>query len=451
MAYVKQWAPRSYRPLELRVPTLLVGGGRAVRGDALEVAATRRRVRPRLPRPAVQPAPLLHELPRVGDARRVGCARSTTASRASGSTPASRPRRLRSTPSASMPDALRAVVRDVRARVLVLSYNDESWVELDELREMCAVRGAVEVLGLRLEAVRRRADRDPQPERRARRYRVARAQPRVRPDRRRAATRSSGSPPPPGRKCRMADVPTSEKVDGCDLCEAARITPWFHEDDVCWIAECEICYVPMVVWRSHGTEPPADAARAHARAARPGRRRDAHRRALGRRQHAQHPRPLPRARAAAGRVLRARLPPHDLNGEPVRSGGSVISGVSSRSYRSPTSCSLRVGVALAPALVYTAPIMPWDSWNWQWNWNTAPSLGTVTVNFADLPGCELSCRPTSSSDVNVWSAAALVLHLEGDLLARLRLDERGLEVEVVELHFDRRARLRAHVRRCPCC
>ena len=39
------------------------------------------------------------------------------------------------------------VVRDVRARVLVLSYNDESWVELDELREMCAVRGAVEVLG----------------------------------------------------------------------------------------------------------------------------------------------------------------------------------------------------------------------------------------------------------------------------------------------------------------
>ena len=38
----------------------------------------------------------------------------------------------------------------------------------------------------------------------------------------------------------------------CDLCEAARITPWFHEDDVCWIAECEICAVPMVVWRGHG-------------------------------------------------------------------------------------------------------------------------------------------------------------------------------------------------------
>jgi len=48
------------------------------------------------------------------------------------------------------------------------------------------------------------------------------------------------------------------RVDGCDLCEAARITPWFHEDDVCWIAECEICSVPMVVWRSHGVAPPPE-------------------------------------------------------------------------------------------------------------------------------------------------------------------------------------------------
>ena len=49
-----------------------------------------------------------------------------------------------------------------------------------------------------------------------------------------------------------------EQADGCDLCEAARITPWYHEDDICWIAECEICATPMVVWRGHGTEPPAE-------------------------------------------------------------------------------------------------------------------------------------------------------------------------------------------------
>jgi hypothetical protein len=54
----------------------------------------------------------------------------------------------------------------------------------------------------------------------------------------------------------VADRSVVHKVAGCDLCEAARITPWFHEDDVCWIAECEICSVPMVVWRSHGITPP---------------------------------------------------------------------------------------------------------------------------------------------------------------------------------------------------
>jgi hypothetical protein len=44
----------------------------------------------------------------------------------------------------------------------------------------------------------------------------------------------------------------------CELCEAAKITPWHHEDDVCWVADCEICDVPMVVWKSHGPVPPDD-------------------------------------------------------------------------------------------------------------------------------------------------------------------------------------------------
>ena len=48
------------------------------------------------------------------------------------------------------------------------------------------------------------------------------------------------------------------KVDNWATCARPRITPWFHEDDVCWIAECEICSVPMVVWRYHGTEPPSE-------------------------------------------------------------------------------------------------------------------------------------------------------------------------------------------------
>ncbi len=44
----------------------------------------------------------------------------------------------------------------------------------------------------------------------------------------------------------------------CELCDPARITPWHYEDDLCWIADCEACDVPMVVWRHHGPVPPPD-------------------------------------------------------------------------------------------------------------------------------------------------------------------------------------------------
>lgn len=41
----------------------------------------------------------------------------------------------------------------------------------------------------------------------------------------------------------------------CELCEAARMSEWFYEDEECWIAECESCAVPMVVWREHDAHP----------------------------------------------------------------------------------------------------------------------------------------------------------------------------------------------------
>lgn len=44
----------------------------------------------------------------------------------------------------------------------------------------------------------------------------------------------------------------------CDLCEAAVISTRYYEDDTCWIADCEICLVPMVVWRVHSPTPPDD-------------------------------------------------------------------------------------------------------------------------------------------------------------------------------------------------
>lgn len=45
---------------------------------------------------------------------------------------------------------------------------------------------------------------------------------------------------------------------GCELCEAAVITTRYVEDELCWIADCEICLVPMVVWREHDALPSSD-------------------------------------------------------------------------------------------------------------------------------------------------------------------------------------------------
>ncbi len=54
----------------------------------------------------------------------------------------------------------------------------------------------------------------------------------------------------------------------CDLCEAAPLTTRYLDDDLCWIADCEICLVPMVVWRPHVDAPPVEIKRElHARLA----------------------------------------------------------------------------------------------------------------------------------------------------------------------------------------
>jgi hypothetical protein len=38
------------------------------------------------------------------------------------------------------------------------------------------------------------------------------------------------------------------------------MTTWHHRDELCWVADCEVCDVPMVVWWRHG-EDPGDEAR----------------------------------------------------------------------------------------------------------------------------------------------------------------------------------------------
>jgi adenine-specific DNA-methyltransferase len=145
MAYLKEWAPRSHNRLELREPALLDGPGAAVRGDALELAP----LLPEVDLAYLDPPYNQHSYYRnyhvwetlvAWDAPGhygVACKRCDCRDPANRSPFNSRPR---------FGDALAQVVRAVRARMLVLSYNDEAWVSLDELVELCAPRGAVAVL-----------------------------------------------------------------------------------------------------------------------------------------------------------------------------------------------------------------------------------------------------------------------------------------------------------------
>ncbi|MGH9091778.1 MAG: DNA adenine methylase [Acidimicrobiales bacterium] len=137
MAYVKRWAPRSYRWLELRPPALLAGSGRAVRGDACRLAGTLGEFDVAYLDPPYnqhryytnyhiwETLVAWDDPPHYG----VACKRTDAREATTKSVFNSRPR---------MPAALREVVRSVRCRVLLLSYNDEAWIGREALEEMCA-------------------------------------------------------------------------------------------------------------------------------------------------------------------------------------------------------------------------------------------------------------------------------------------------------------------------
>jgi len=143
MAYVKQWAPRSFNPLELRVPVLLEGPGRAIRRDATALAGTG----------ALGHVDLAYLDPPYNQHRyftnyhvwetlvawdapeAYGVARKRIDARDDPVT------RSVFNSKRTMPGALAAVVASVDCDLLVLSYNDEAWLALDELEAVCAQPG----------------------------------------------------------------------------------------------------------------------------------------------------------------------------------------------------------------------------------------------------------------------------------------------------------------------
>jgi adenine-specific DNA-methyltransferase len=145
MAYVKQWARRSYNPLELRVPELLAGRGRAVRGDATSLVTGLGEFDVAYLDPPYNQHRYfanyhIWETLVAWDAPEhygIACKRADV--RDEGTRSVFNSRRL-------MAEALTSVVQRVRCRVLLLSYNDEGWVSREALEAMCDHHQRVETL-----------------------------------------------------------------------------------------------------------------------------------------------------------------------------------------------------------------------------------------------------------------------------------------------------------------
>jgi adenine-specific DNA-methyltransferase len=136
MAYVKQWSRRSFNPLELRVPELLAGRGAVVRGDACQLAPTLGRFDVAYLDPPYNQHRYftnyhVWETLVAWDAPgHYGVACKRTDARDVETKSVFNSKR-------TMPAALAGVVASVECELLILSYNDESWLSLDELVAMC--------------------------------------------------------------------------------------------------------------------------------------------------------------------------------------------------------------------------------------------------------------------------------------------------------------------------
>lgn len=145
MAYLKDWAPRAFNPLELRVPPLLPGTGRVIRDNARAVVASLAQVDLAYLDPPYNQHRYFTNYhiweTLVGwdapETYGVACKRIDARSPHTKSDFNSKP---------EMPRALEQVVRDVRASIVILSYNNESWVSLDSLQDWMTTHGHVVTL-----------------------------------------------------------------------------------------------------------------------------------------------------------------------------------------------------------------------------------------------------------------------------------------------------------------
>jgi adenine-specific DNA-methyltransferase len=144
MAYLKQWAPRAHRDLRLVVPALIPGPGRTLVGDAFDTAAL------------LGPVDLVYLDPPYNQHRYftnyhvwetlvrwdspehygIACKRVDAREDVTKSIFNRR---------ATMPAALADLIGRLRAEVVVVSYNDESWITPEEMVRTLQEAGHAEV------------------------------------------------------------------------------------------------------------------------------------------------------------------------------------------------------------------------------------------------------------------------------------------------------------------
>lgn len=153
MAYLKEWAPRAHRELRLERPALLPGPGATVHGDATRIVDE------------VGPVDLAYVDPPYNQHRyftnyhiwetlirwdapeHYGVACKRIDSRDDHTRSVFNTRR-------AMPSALADLLARTRAEVVVVSYNDESWITADEMTGMLHEAGHPEVRLLAFERKR---------------------------------------------------------------------------------------------------------------------------------------------------------------------------------------------------------------------------------------------------------------------------------------------------------
>lgn len=145
MAYLKNWSPRSSKDLNLLDPELLAGSGTAIRADAKNIVSE------------LEPVDLAYLDPPYNQHRYFGnyhiwetlvrwdypegygVANKRVDARDSSN-------KSDFNSKLTMPASLSEVIEKLKAKTLILSYNNESWLSRRQLRDMCSKYEVVEIV-----------------------------------------------------------------------------------------------------------------------------------------------------------------------------------------------------------------------------------------------------------------------------------------------------------------